>query len=87
LNRVGKLKSPITDTGDERVATITAQIRILPMKLKLFFIALLAWMPIASLFTFQSAHAQAAPRRIEVTAKKFDFTLSTSWTNDACLRA
>jgi cytochrome c oxidase subunit 2 len=74
LNRVGKLKSPITDTGDERVATITAQIRILPMKLKLFFIALLAWMPIASSFTFQSAHAQAAPRRIEVTAKKFDFT-------------
>ena len=44
------------------------------MKLKLLFIALLAWMPIASLFAFQSAHAQAAPRRIEVTAKKFDFT-------------
>ena len=74
MNSVGKLKLPITDTGDERVVSTAAQSKDLPMKLKFFFIALLVWMPIAPLFTFQSAHAQAAPRRIEVTAKKFDFT-------------
>lgn len=40
------------------------------MKLKVVFFALF----VTILFAFQSTHAQTAPRRIEITAKKFNFT-------------
>jgi cytochrome c oxidase subunit 2 len=43
------------------------------MKLKLILPAVLFAMLIAALFTSQLVRAQAAPRRIEVTAKRFDF--------------
>jgi cytochrome c oxidase subunit 2 len=40
------------------------------MKLKVTLFALFVMI----LFAFQSTHAQAAPRRIEISAKKFEFT-------------
>lgn len=40
------------------------------MKLKVVFFALFATI----LLAFQPTHAQTAPRRIEITAKKFNFT-------------
>jgi cytochrome c oxidase subunit II len=40
------------------------------MKLKVALFVLFTM----TLFAFQSTHAQAAPRRIEIIAKKFDFT-------------
>jgi cytochrome c oxidase subunit 2 len=43
------------------------------MKLKLVLLPLFVVMLIAAVFTVPRAPAQAAPRRIEVTAKRFDF--------------
>ena len=44
------------------------------MKLKFVFPALFVAILIAAFITTQPAHSQTAPRRIEVTAKRFDFT-------------
>jgi cytochrome c oxidase subunit 2 len=44
------------------------------MKLKFIFPAVLFAALIVALFSSQLVQAQAAPRRIEVTAKRFDFT-------------
>lgn len=44
------------------------------MKFKVALFALFVIMPVASLFAAQSASAQTAPRRIEVSAKRFNFT-------------
>jgi cytochrome c oxidase subunit 2 len=44
------------------------------MKLKFISFALFVVALISAAFTVPSAPAQAAPRRIEVTAKRFDFT-------------
>jgi cytochrome c oxidase subunit 2 len=44
------------------------------MKLKLILPAALFAVLVVALFTPQLVRAQAAPRRIEVTAKRFDFT-------------
>lgn len=43
------------------------------MKMKFALPTLLVAMLIAALLTVQSVHSQTAPRRIEVTAKRFDF--------------
>jgi cytochrome c oxidase subunit 2 len=44
------------------------------MKLKVILPALFLALLIAASYTFSPVHAQPAPRRIEVTAKRFDFT-------------
>jgi cytochrome c oxidase subunit II len=44
------------------------------MKLKLAFPVILATVLVGALTSAQSMHAQAAPRRIEITAKRFNFT-------------
>lgn len=43
------------------------------MKLKFALPSVIVAMFIVALFAVQAAHSQAAPRRIEVTAKRFDF--------------
>jgi cytochrome c oxidase subunit 2 len=43
------------------------------MRLKLTFPALFLALLIAASCTFSPVHAQSSPRRIEVTAKRFDF--------------
>ena len=44
------------------------------MKMKFAFPLLFAATLIAAFLTVQPVHSQTAPRRIEVTAKRFDFT-------------
>src|SRR5262249_28723232 len=44
------------------------------MKLKFVLITLFTVMLIAAIVTVTTAHAQAAPRQIEITASKFQFT-------------
>ena len=44
------------------------------MKMKLALRTVFAAILIAALLSVQSVHSQTAPRRIEVTAKRFDFT-------------
>ena len=44
------------------------------MKLKFVFPAVFAAMILSTLLFVHPAHAQSAPRRVEVTAKRFEFT-------------
>ncbi|HEY3990131.1 MAG TPA: cupredoxin domain-containing protein [Acidobacteriaceae bacterium] len=44
------------------------------MKFKVAFFALFVMMLAALLFAVQPTHAQPGPRRIEITAKRFNFT-------------
>jgi cytochrome c oxidase subunit 2 len=44
------------------------------MKLKFTLLAVLVAMLMTALFVVRASHAQPAPRRIEVVAKRFDFT-------------